>query len=113
MWHRYAVPALWATWAPHIVGVDYPVERLRAGTSGRVRGPLRARADFTVDAVDEAARTWTWTVRAGPASLVLTHGVLPAQRGTETWLQVHGPVPLLVAYAPVAHLALGRLVGGG
>ena len=30
VWHRYAVPALWATWAPHIVGVDYPAKRLRA-----------------------------------------------------------------------------------
>lgn len=104
------MPALWSTWSPHIRGVDYPGERLRAATSGRVRGPFELRVAFTVDEVDEAARTWSWTVHVGRIAVVLRHGVQAVDGGSRTWLRIDGPGPLLAAYAPVARFALGRLV---
>ncbi len=78
--------------------------------TGRVFGPLGVHLDFVVDAVDEATREWMWTVRRGPLRLVLTHGVIARGRGCETWLRVDGPLPVVAAYAPLARLALARLV---
>ncbi|WP_202968953.1 hypothetical protein [Pseudonocardia sp. EC080625-04] len=39
VWERYAVPARWPEWAPYIVGVDCSDPRIRAGSTGHVRGP--------------------------------------------------------------------------
>jgi hypothetical protein len=30
--------------------------------------------------------------------------------GSETWLRLHGPMPVLLGYAPLAKFALNRLV---
>jgi len=114
-WQRYAEPRLWSTWAPHIRGVDYDADRLHAGTSGVVIGPMGARVPFTIDAVDEPRRTWSWTVRprlAGRAvvSIDLAHGVEARGLGPATWLKLRGPWPVIVAYAPVARWALRFLV---
>lgn len=113
VWERYAVPSLWSTWAPQIRRVEMDADRLRAGTQGRVVGPLVARVDFTVDSVDESARTWSWTVRPAPLGwpeLHLAHGVTARGSGSETWLEVTGPLPVVLAYLPIARLALYRLV---
>lgn len=115
-WERYADPSRWAGWAPHLTGVDVPVARLRAGTRGRVFA-MGVPVPFQVDAVDEQSRTWAWTVspRLGPVRLVrlhLEHGVEPEGSGSATWLRMHGPGPVLAAYAPLARLALRRLVAG-
>jgi len=115
-WERYAVPALWPTWSPHLRAVDYPHPRLVAGTDGVVRGPLGVRAGFNIDDVDEARHRWSWTVRTGPLTLRLGHGVdemaepSPDHRRSTTWLEISGPLLVLLAYAPVARFALGRLV---
>ncbi len=61
-------------------------------------------------AVDEAAREWTWEARLGPLRLRLEHGVTAHPAGSATWLRVHGPLPVIMGYAPVARIALGRLV---
>ena len=110
-WERYAVPARWPDWAPQITGVELPVARLAAGVRGRVRGPLGVTLPFVVDTVDEAARQWAWTVSAGPVRLHLVHWVAEGpDGGSTTGLRVTGPAPVVVGYAPLAHLAIGRLV---
>lgn len=113
-WERYADPALWSTWAPQIQRVDTDLQRLAAGGTGTVRAGLVSRPTlgipFRVLAVDESAREWTWEARLGPLRLRLEHGVEAHDDGSSTWLRVHGPLPVILAYAPVARIALGRLV---
>ncbi|MGX5655855.1 SRPBCC family protein [Geodermatophilus nigrescens] len=110
-WERYAEPARWPTWAPQILGVQVPEPRLRAGLEGRVRGPLGLTLPFVVEAVDETARRWAWTVSAGPVRLHLLHWVSDGpDGGSTTGLRVTGPAPVVVGYVPLAQLAIGRLV---
>jgi hypothetical protein len=91
--------------------VEVPVRRLVAGVRGRVRGPVGVSLPFVVDAVDEAARQWAWTVSVGPVRLHLLHWVAEAPAGgSTTGLRIDGPAPLVVGYAPLARLAIGRLV---
>ena len=40
----------------------------------------------------------------------MTLAVRDTEAGTLTWLRLTGPLPLVMAYAPVARLALHRLV---
>ena len=111
VWERYAVPARWPEWAPQITGVELPVARLAAGLRGRVRGPLGVTLPFVVETVDDTARRWSWTVSLGPVRLRLLHWVSEGpDGGSTTGLRVTGPAPLVVGYAPLAHLAIGRLV---
>jgi hypothetical protein len=109
-WDRYAVPARWPTWAPQITRVETAEARLRPGASGRVYGPLGISVRFTVTAVDESARTWQWRVNRGPVALVLDHAVIETRTGSTTTLRVDGPLPLVLAYLPLAQVALHRLV---
>ena len=73
-------------------------------------------AVFRIDAVDHEARTWSWSVRSGPLRLSFDHGVDPAEgdpgraTGSTAWLVTHALWPVAVGYAPLARLALGRLV---
>jgi hypothetical protein len=118
VWERYARPALWSTWAPQVRRVEVDTERLVGGESGRVHGPLWLSAEFEVDSWDEEAQRWSWTVRPRAALLPavpmprlhLCHGVRATGAGTLTWLRLDGPLPLVTPYAPVARLALHRLV---
>ncbi|KUG53374.1 hypothetical protein AVL62_00810 [Serinicoccus chungangensis] len=124
-WERYADPSRWADWAPHLRRVELDgvpaggSSRLHAGMSGRVHGRLGLAVDFVVDAVDEPARTWSWTVRLvrpvpGPFRLDLHHTLVevPDDTGTSTvaGLVLRGPAPVVLAYRPVARWALRRLV---
>ncbi len=111
VWDRYARPARWPTWAPQITGVQVPAPRLAAGVRGRVRGPAGVTLPFVVEAVDEAARRWSWTVSAGPVRLHLLHWVSDGpDGGSTTGLRITGPLPVVVGYAPLAQVAIGRLV---
>jgi hypothetical protein len=116
-WERYADPALWSTWAPQIQRVETQLDRLAPGGTGTVRAGLLPRPTlgipFRVLAVDEVAHEWAWEVRLGPVRLRLEHGVTAHADGSATWLRVHGPWPVLLGYAPVARIALGRLVAAG
>jgi hypothetical protein len=67
---------------------------------------------FTVVAVDEVDHTWAWDVRFGPLRLRLRHGVDARSDGSATWVTVRGPGPVVLAYLPVARIALHRLVRG-
>ncbi len=113
-WERYADPGLWATWAPQIQRVETDMERLVAGGSGTVRAGLRSwptlGVPFEVLEVDESAMEWSWRAHLGPVRLHLEHGVIPYPTGSSTWLRVHGPLPVVLGYAPVARLALNKLV---
>lgn len=115
MWRRYADPGLWSTWAPHIHGVDYRLTRLQADVSGTVCGPLGLRVPFTIADVDEASKTWAWTVHLRlrdrtVVTVALAHGVEKRGEGCETWLRLDGAWPVVMGYAPIARYALGRLV---
>jgi len=111
VWERYAVPARWPEWSPQIRRVEVSVARLAAGTSGRVYGPVGPGIPFEVEAVDEAARQWAWTVYAGPLPVRLRHRVAEGRDGgSAAGLRVTGPAPLVLGYAPLARLALGDLV---
>jgi hypothetical protein len=92
-------------WAPHIDRVE-PLGPIRVGMRGVVHGPLWSRARFAITAVDEHVGTWAWTVRIGPARLTIAHEVGDGR----TAIVIDGPAPLVLAYVPVARVALGRLV---
>ena len=109
-WERYAVLAAWPTWAPHLTGADASAPRLATGVSGRVHVLGLLRLPFTVTAADHPSRRWSWVVRLGPLRLALEHGVDPHPRGSRTWLVMHGPTAVLLAYVPIAWVALRRLV---
>ena len=89
---------------------------MQPGTTGRVTGVGGVVAVFRIDAVDHEARTWSWSVRSGPLRLSFDHGVDPAEgdpgrapAAPPGW----SPTPCgrsRVGYAPLARLALGRLV---
>ena len=110
VWDRYARPARWPQWAPQIRGVDVADERLRVGTTGRVIGPLGVAASFVVQRWDDATMRWSWQAWFGPISLRLDHGVDARGTGSSTFLTVHGPLPVVLGYLPIARFALGRLV---
>ncbi|WP_432571697.1 SRPBCC family protein [Kineococcus sp. SYSU DK005] len=109
-WEDYAVPARWPSWSPQVTGVRACAPRIAAGVRGAVRAPLGVRVPFEVTAVDEAARTWCWQVGAGPLRAELEHRVLAVPGGSVTELRL-SPALLCAPYAPLAQLALRRLVG--
>jgi hypothetical protein len=110
VWERYAQPGNWATWAPQIRRVEASAARLAPGMTGRVVGVGGVSVGFVVDDVDEQARRWSWRAHLGPITLHLTHGVRARPGGSATWLTVDGLLPVVIAYAPLARFALGRLV---
>ncbi|MFH8487579.1 SRPBCC family protein [Streptomyces longisporoflavus] len=110
VWQRYADTAAWSTWAPQIRSVEAE-RKLRAGMRGRVRPVVGPGIAFVVEAVDHEAHTWQWRVRLGPVRMRLWHAVLPRDpSGTIAELRIEGPMPVVVAYAPLARRALRRLV---
>lgn len=113
-WDRYVHPARWPTWSPQISSVDCHDSMLRAGTTGIVHGPLGVRVPFTVLEVDSDKRWWSWQVTLARITLTLHHSVRlsneKALSGSSTTLVIDGPAPVALAYAPLARIALGRLV---
>lgn len=114
VWERYTHPVWWPRWAPHLREVDYPEPVVTPGTTGRVKGIGGVVADFHIEAVNEVARTWAWSVRFGPLRLAFEHGVDVASPGSgqvsEAWLVTHALWPVVFGYAPIARISLGRLV---
>ena len=112
-WERYADLDRWSHWAPRISGVTVTepagadTRRLRTGLRGRVRAAGVIGLPFEVTAVDEAARTWSWRVSAGPITLHLDHGVEEARADdgprvrSRTWLRTTGPAVVVLPYAPL------------
>ena len=111
VWERFARPALWPEWAPQIRRVESSAPRLADGVTGRVHGPAGVRVDFRVEAWSDADHRWAWTVTVPglPRPAVrMVHTVAAASDG-RTSATVLVPA-WLVAYLPVARLALHRLV---
>jgi hypothetical protein len=105
MWEAYADPDRWSEWAPQIRPVDAP-GRLREGLEGTVTGLFGVRVRFRVTSVDAEAGRWAWEVRAGVMRLRIDHEVEDGRAA----ITIDGPAPAVLAYAPVARLALARLV---
>ncbi|MEU3509291.1 SRPBCC family protein [Streptomyces longwoodensis] len=110
VWRRYADLDRWASWSPQIRAVHADGRTLVPGLTGTVESVAGLRAAFTVEAVDHRRQCWTWRVRLGPVRLRLHHEVHAHARGSRTTLLVDGPALAAALYAPLAHLALRRLV---
>ena len=112
VWDRYVRPERWHEWSPQIQGVETADATLRAGTTGIVHGPAGLRVRFTVSEVegDPPVRSWSWRATALGVPLRLHHTVEPAGSGTRTTLSIEGAAPTVTLYAPIARLALERLV---
>jgi hypothetical protein len=109
-WRRYRVFAEWPTWSPQIRRVESDTDHLAPGVTGKVIGPLGVPVDFRIDEVDEAARTWSWQVTTVGIRLRLHHTVETDGAGSRTTLHVNGCAPIVLGYAPLAQIALHRLV---
>jgi hypothetical protein len=114
VWLRYVTPRHWSGWSPQIRSVSGPPldESVAAGSSGTVHGPAGVRVVFAVTEVDAPARRWSWRVRVGFVELLMAHGVDPrhGSTGSTAWVRITGPLPIVAGYAPLARLALRRLV---
>ena len=111
VWDRYLYPARWAEWSPQIKETEASAVRIAQGVSGRVRDPLGTSLPFVVDEVAEDERRWAWQVTVGPTRLGLVHWVSPGpDGGTTAGLRISRFTLLVLGYAPLALLALKRLV---
>lgn len=113
VWERYADTRAWSSWSPQIAGVDLHGtvgHRIATGLRGRVRVVGGLRVPFEITDVDHHAMTWRWRVQVGPVTMRLVHAVTAHEGGTRTTLDLDGLLPVVAAYAPVAQLALRRLV---
>jgi hypothetical protein len=109
MWSRYADPSRWREWAPQIKEV-LATGPLRVGLSGEVIGILGLRSAFLVTTVDADTGRWSWRVRGGIGPLRTTLEIDHEVADGWAALRVTGPALAVVAYEPVARLALARLV---
>ena len=110
-WQRYAEIAQWPSWSPQILRVEADAERIARGVSGTVHAVGGLRLRFTITDVDLVARRWSWLVRFGPVQMDLHHEVQAVPGGgSRTGLVLQGPTVVVTAYAPLAWVALRRLV---
>ncbi|MFE9685212.1 SRPBCC family protein [Streptomyces sp. NPDC006285] len=103
-----------ANWSPQIRAVHTDTAYIAPGARGSVEPVPGPAVAFVIEDVDHERRSWSWRVRLGPVRVRLLHDVRPRRGGTgtgaETRLVMQGPLLALVAHAPLARLALRRLV---
>lgn len=109
-WGRYLQIAAWPTWSPQISRVTASAERIGGGLTGRVYLPGGLGLPFTITAVNAQARSWSWVVRLGLVKLTMNHEVHAHTRGSVASLVMEGPDVVLLAYVPLAWVALHKLV---
>ncbi len=109
VWERYSSPARWPEWAPQIrrAALTSP---LQTGEHGTVHGPWPTWVPVWIRSVDPERRHWSWRVGLGLLGLVMDHGVEATDDGSRAWVRIHAPGVLVAPYAPLAKLALRRLV---
>lgn len=111
VWERFAVPGRWPEWEAQVQRVELSTDRLTPGASGRLHVGYGVGLPFTVDAVDEAARRFAWTVKVGLLRLRLELSVAPAPGGGSTAVMTAtGPGPLVAGYAGQSQASLQRAV---
>jgi Polyketide cyclase / dehydrase and lipid transport len=111
VWERFAVPGRWPEWEEQVQRVDLATERLTPGATGRLHVGYGVALPFTVEAVDEAARRFAWTVKVGLLKLRLELSVAPAPGGGSTAVMTaNGPGPLVAGYAGRSQASLQRAV---
>ena len=102
VWRVLVEPARWPTWGPSITAVDCADDRIRAGTTGRVRTVGGLWLPFEITTCDDYR--WTWRIGPVPAT---GHRVTPL--GPDR-CRVAFEVPLLAApYVLVTVLAIRRI----
>lgn len=107
-WDLLADTRRWPEWGPSVRGVDCETDRIRAGSTGRVRVPGGLWVPFEIDTLSPPASgkpgRWTWRVAKIPAT---GHRVEKLAAGRS---RLVFELPVLAAgYAPVCRRALGRL----
>ena len=110
VWARYTQPERWPTWAPHMKRAIYPYPRIVEGTFGRVYAYGGFSLPFSIDALDADGWTWGWSVYVAGQRIELKHGVVAGASHTRAWVSIGLPLPIALGYAPIAKLALRRLV---
>ncbi|QIK74342.1 SRPBCC family protein [Nocardioides piscis] len=106
VWERFTRTDLWPTWAPQLRRVTCPDSVITAGSRGTAHGPALLRIPFEVLVVDRDELRWVWRV-GRPLGVTMEHGVDKVPEGARAWVDL--PIAL-APYAPLAHLALRRLV---
>ena len=103
-------PPSWPRTRFHAARRVHDEERRVGGPHHEVHVVGGLRLPFTITAHDEQAWTWSWVVRLGPVAMTLNHEVHAEPQGSGTVLVMEGPDPVLLGYAPLAWVALRRLV---
>ncbi|MEF8774901.1 MAG: SRPBCC family protein [Haloarculaceae archaeon] len=102
VWRVFVEPARWPTWGPSITAVDCEHERIRAGTTGRVRTVGGLWLPFKIATCQDDR--WTWQI--GPVTAT-GHRVTPL--GPDR-CRVAFEVPILAGpYVLVTVIALRRI----
>ena len=118
VWDLLVDTERWSQWGPSVAeveltdvaepigvgtdAIDLDAQRIRAGSTGRVRTALGVWLPFAVTHF-EPGRSWAWRVAGIPAT---THCVVPHDRGC----RVEFGIPALAApYAVVCQAALRRI----
>lgn len=103
VWDLFTDPARWPEWGPSVGAVDCEADRLRPGTTGRVR-VAGVWVPFEVDVCDDERYRWTWRVAKIPAT---GHRVDPLG---EHRCRAVFEIPILAGgYAVVCERALRRI----
>lgn len=90
--------------------MDYPDPTIAAGGCGTVHGLCGVGVAFEIVAIDHDKRCWSWRATVAGITLILGHDVLTHGSGGRATLDISGPAPVVIGYAPIARVALGRLV---
>lgn len=113
-WERYADPGLWSIWAPQIRSVTWAGGgAIAPGRSGVVHAIAGVDVPFTVTEVDARAHDWSWILRPLGVTLRMRHTLEEVGDRTRAGLEIDGPLPAVLGYAPVARIALRRLLAAG
>jgi uncharacterized protein YndB with AHSA1/START domain len=102
VWDLFVDTSRWVEWGPSVTAVELPEVRIRAGSTGRVRGPGGVWVPFEVTEFSDGHH-WAWRVAGVPAT---THSVEQVPGGCRAAFGIH---PVAAPYALVCRAALRRI----